>query len=184
MAKEFNNIKVLIIVPHDQFRDEEYFETRKALEKEGFKVVVASSHSSTAHGRFGAKVQPDIVISKINISDYEAIIFIGGPGVEEYFDEFEVLSIVRASFQKRILLGAICSAPVILANAGILTGRRVTAFGSRKELIEASGAYYIDKSVVLDGEIITAKGPEDAKNFGEAIVKAIKWRRDRKGYLL
>lgn len=176
--------KVLIIIPHDQFRDEEYTETRTALEDAGIEVVVASSHSSTAHGRFDTKVEPDITISHVKIDDYSAIVFIGGPGVEEYFDNPDVMSLVRASFQKKILLAAICSAPVIFANAGILSRRRVTAFDTRREVLEMSGAYFTEKGVVLDGELITASGPEDSKHFGEAIAKALAWRKDRKGYLV
>lgn len=181
---ELENTKVVIIIPHDQFRDEEYIETRKALEEAGAKVVVASSHSSTAHGRFGTKVDPDITTSHVKIDDYKAIVFIGGPGVTEYFDDTEILSLVRACFQKRILLAAICSAPVIFANAGILAGKRVTAFETRKELIETSGGYYTDKGVVLDGELVTAQGPGDAQHFGQAIAKALAWRKDHKGYLV
>ena len=176
--------KVVIVIPHDQFRDEEYIETRKALEEAGATVAVASSHSSTAIGRFGTKVEPDLTISHIKIDDYKAIIFIGGPGVEEYFDDTEIISMVRASFQKKILLAAICSAPVIFANAGIIVGKRVTGFETQRELLETSGGYYTEKGVVLDGELITAYGPEDSKNFGKAIAKALMWRKDRKGYLV
>lgn len=181
---ELENKKILMVIPHDQFRDEEYEEVRKELEGAGVEVVVASSHSSTAHGRFGLKVEVDIGFREVHVSEYAAIVFIGGPGVDEYFDNYDVISIVRNAFHKRVLLAAICSAPVIFANAAIIGNKKVTAYPSRKEIISMSGAYYTDKGVEQDGEIITARGPEDAKHFGEAIVKSLKWRHDRKGHFV
>lgn len=176
--------KVLIVIPHFEFRDEEYLITRKALEEAGLTVVVASSHHSIAQGRFDARVQPDITITQIRLDDYGAIIFIGGPGVEEYFDDHEVLSLVRAAFQKRVLLAAISSAPIIFANAGILANRKATSSYESREILEMSGAYYTERSVELDGELITANNYQDSKHFGESIVKALKWRGSRKGYLI
>ena len=71
------------------------------------------------------------------------------------------------------LVASICSAGGILANAGILKGRKATVFPAEIALIKSKGAVYTDTGVVVDGNLVTADGPEHAKIFGEAIVKAL-----------
>ncbi|MBC7348303.1 MAG: DJ-1/PfpI family protein, partial [Clostridia bacterium] len=67
------------------------------------------------------------------------------------------------------VLGAICLAPVTLANAGVLAGRKATVFSPEAKRLEAAGAKYTGAGVEIDGRIVTASGPENAKDFGEAI---------------
>jgi len=178
------NTKVLMIIAHFEFRDEEYEITREVLEKNGAKVTVASTSLHPANGRFGMKVKPDVIIRDISMRDFDAIVLIGGRGAKNYFTDHNLLELLRAAFNQRILLAAICIAPSILAYAGLLTNKKATASLSQKEMIAGSGAYFSDRAVEQDGEIITASGPADSEDFGKAIVKALEWRKERKGYFV
>jgi len=171
--------KVLIVIPHDRFRDEEYEAISKALKSAGHEVMVGSSHHTEAQGHFGLLVKPDVIIGFVEPKDYEAIIFIGGRGVEEYVTDPEILNLVRNIFYERRLLAAIGMAVEILAYAGVLTGKKVTCDTSIIDKIQSVGAYYTGRGVEQDGEIVTGLGYKDSAQFAESIAKALRWRAER-----
>jgi len=165
--------KVLMIVAPSGFRDEELFEPKAVLEKAGAKVVIASKNVSVAKGMLGAEASVDVMLSDVNINDYSAVILVGGRGATTYFDDIIVLKLVREASSLGKIIGAICIAPTILANAGVLKNKKATAFPSEKEKLEGEGVIYTGEDVTVDGNIVTAKGPSVAKKFGETIAKLI-----------
>jgi len=101
------------------------------------------------------------------------VAFIGGPGSGEYFDDRTAHDICNKTLKAGKFLASICAAGSILARAGVLRGKKATAFESRADDLRAHGADYTGSSVEIDGNIITASGPAAARAFGEAIVKAV-----------
>jgi protease I len=172
--EEGNMKKAVMILAHDGFRDEEFLEPAQILEKSGIEVKVASSKLGIAKGKLGAKIKPDMLLSEVNIKDYDAIIFVGGPGASEYWEDATAHKLAQDAFNSGKVVGAICIAPVTLAKAGILKGKKATVWSSEGEQLIASGADYTGKPVEKDGNIITAAGPFAAKDFGEEMVKALK----------
>jgi len=170
--------KAVMIIAEKNFRDEELFEPKKILEAEGVKVIVASTSFNTARGMLGGKVKPDMLLSEIKVDDYDAIIFVGGSGASQYWNDSLAHNIAKEAVEKNKVLGAICIAPVTLANAGVLTGKKATVWPSERGKIEARGAIYTGESVQIEGKIITAEGPQAARKFGEAIAKALSNNRD------
>ncbi|HOJ65242.1 MAG TPA: DJ-1/PfpI family protein [Spirochaetota bacterium] len=162
-------IVVLLIIANINFRDEEYLEPKNILEKAGIKVITASSSLKEAKGMLRAKAKIDITIDKVNVSNYYAIIFVGGSGATEYFDNKIAHRIAKEAISQNKIVGAICIAPVILAKAGLLKNKKATVFSSEKNELIKYGAIYSDKGVEVDGKIITASGPKFAKEFGEKI---------------
>lgn len=165
--------KVLMILASMNFRDPEFFEAKKVLEGAGIGVLTASS-APISKGAEGAEVKVDTLLNKVNPVEYDAIAFIGGPGTNEYFKNPIAHEIARKTLSSGKLLCAICIAPVILANASVLKGKKATVFASGESDLKNAGAIYTGKDVEIDGKIITASGPKAAKAFGEAIVKALK----------
>jgi len=165
--------KVVMIIASKNFRDEELETPRSILKTQGAKVTIASSSLDTAIGMRGTKITPDILITDVNVADYDAIIFVGGVGASEYWNDSTAHKIAKKAVEQNKLLCAICIAPVTLANAGVLTGKKVTAWSSEKDKLELKGATYTGVNVQIDGKIITANGPAAAKEFGETIVKAL-----------
>lgn len=163
--------KAVLIVAHRDFRDEEYKEPREVLEEAGVGVTVACSQPGVAQGKLGMTVKPDITIDQIDVDEFDIIVFVGGPGSAEYFDDSIAHQIARDAVEKDKVLGAICIAPATLANAGVLKGKRATVFSSEVSALEAGGAIYTAKSVEKDGKIVTANGPAAANEFGEALLE-------------
>jgi protease I len=165
--------KVLMIIAPSDFRDEELLEPKKIFEKNKIAVTIASKGTKVATGMLGAKVNVDADIEDINVSDYDAIIFVGGVGSSIYFNDSTAHQIAREAYKKGKIVGAICIAPSTLANAGILKGKKVTSWPSEKTNIEQKGGIHTGKGVERDGNIITANGPQSAKDFGNEILKAL-----------
>jgi len=149
-------MKAIVIIAQKGFQDTEYEKTTEVLKKGGVQVTVASQTTDIATGKVKAKV------------------IIGGPGTDSLAADASVISLVKDARKMGKTVAAICIAPIILAKAGILQGRKATVFSTGRKEIEAGGAIYQLSDVVIDKGVITGSGPEASTKFGEAIVKALK----------
>jgi protease I len=173
VSLDLSSKKVLMIVAPANFRDEELLRPKEILEKAKAKITIASKGVKTAKGMLGSSVSVDLDLGQVDVKNYDAIVFVGGTGAEVYFNDSTALKIAREAYEQGKIVAAICIAPSILANAGILEGKQATAFPSEASNLEANGASYTGEAVTIDGRIITAKGPEAASQFGNAIAKAL-----------
>ncbi len=167
--------KAVMIIAFRDFRDAEYFVPKEILEKAGVEVKTASNKKGMAIGADGGEAVVDLLVSEINPAEFDAIIFVGGPGCLENLDSEQSYQVARAAVQQEKVLAAICISPVILAKAGVLNGKRATCWTdftkSQAKLLEKFGAKFQEENVEVDGKIITANGPDAAEEFGKAIVE-------------
>ena len=168
--------KAVLIIASQKFRDEELFETQKAIAAAQVETVIASTKTGVIKGMLGGKAEADILVNDIVVNDYDAIIFIGGTGAKEYFESRVALDIARRAVEKGKILAAICIAPAILANAGVLDGVRATSFSTERIRLKKAGAQFTDADVERDGLIITAKSPTAAAQFAKTVAKALRER--------
>jgi len=173
-AEGVTNMKrVVMIIAQNDFRDEELLQPKEILEKNGIDVKVASRSLGEAGGMLGAKVKPDILVNTINVKDFDALVFVGGIGASQYWDDPVAHNLVKNAISANKVVGAICIAPVTLAKAGVLAGKRATVWPSEAGQLKAYKANYTGQDVEKDGNIITASGPAVAKEFGAELVKAL-----------
>lgn len=166
--------KAVMIIAQNLFRDEEYAEPKAVLEKAGVRVVTASKQTGIAHGKLGMTTTVDEAITNIKAKDYDAVIFVGGPGSYAYHKDPEAHRIVKEAVTEGKVLGGICAAAGTLAFAGVLKNKNATSFPGVSDILKTNGANYTANCVEVDGKIITADGTEHATKFGEEIVKALK----------
>ena len=164
--------KILSVISPEEYQDIEYDDSKKALEKNGH-TVITSSTAPEAHGKYGGIQKTDVLLDDVNPEDYDAICFIGGPGCHDYFDDPVAHNLAKAFLNSNKLTTAICAAPSILANAGLLKGVNATCFSGQADNLKKRGANYIGSHVEQDSLIITADGPNSAKAFGEKIAEAL-----------
>ncbi|MFH1211899.1 MAG: DJ-1/PfpI family protein [Candidatus Woesearchaeota archaeon] len=165
---------VLMVIASEDFKDEEYFILKQIFEENSIKVITASTKNkaiSTAD-----KIQDvDMLLDDIDdIQEYCAIVFVGGPGAGEYFQNKKAHELARDFDIEGRIIAAICIAPVTLANAGLLKEKRATVFPSGKQELIDNGAKYTGKHVERDANFITADGPSATKEFAEEIVEALR----------
>ena len=159
---------LMVIAPHE-FRDEEYTEPKTVFESRGARVTTASLDPGQCRGRFGTVAHADIALADADPGDYDFVVFVGGGGSKVYFDDPDAHRLAVGARDLSRFVGAICIAPSILAHAGLLSGRRATAFESQEDDLVERGAIWTGQAVTVDPPFVTANGPEAARAFGEAI---------------
>ena len=164
------NRSLLIILPAENFNEEEYLTTKQILEASGFKLFIASDANVLCIGKNGLKVRADVSFFNMNENNFSGIVFIGGSGVKKYWDKENLHKIAKKFFEKKKLVAAICSAPVILARAGLLDGKDATSYPEDRREMEKCGINYIYQSVVIQKNIITAQDSSSSRDFANTIV--------------
>lgn len=167
--------RTLYIISQQNFRDEELFVPEDILRTNGHSVTIASITNEEARGMLGARIKPNITVRNANPNNFDALIIAGGSGSPKLADYPEVLNIIRKFREQNKPIASICLAGYVLARAGILKGVNATVYPADFAIAEyrKSRVKYTEKHVVVDGKIITADGPEVAKEFGEEIVKVL-----------
>jgi protease I len=162
-----------MVIAFERFRDEEYLVPRDVFEGAGCAVTTCSSQLGAATGKLGASVEVAITLADANAGGYDTVVFVGGPGSKGFWDDPAAQQLARAFHDAGKPVCAICSAPVILARAGVLDGRLATCFEGDRKALEAGGASYTGAEVTLDGRFITGRGPAAADAFAHAIVERL-----------
>jgi len=178
MLEKAKGKKAVMIIAFRDFRDKEYFVPKEILEKAGIEVKTASNKKGTAIGADGGDTEVDLLISEISVSDFDAVIFVGGPGALENLDNEDSYKVAKEAISQGKVLASICISPVILAKAGVLEGKKATVWYSPLDkssikTLEEKGTIFEDQPVVVDGNIITANGPGAAEDFGKKIVEVL-----------
>lgn len=173
-AADLKGKKILMIIASSNFRDEEYLIPYEIFEKHGAKIITAASSLKISRGMLGAKVKPDILITKVNVDNYDAIVFVGGSGSCEYWNNKTAHNIVQQAVIQDKVLAGICIAPVTFANANVLKDKNATVFFTEARKLKEKGANYTGKDLEIDGKIITANGPQASEKFAQAIVNLLK----------
>ncbi len=179
VTKALEGKSIVMIIAFRDFRDEEYFIPKQIFLAAGAKLVsIASTQNGTAIGTDGGEAPINLLIKDVNVSDFDAVVFIGGSGTLEYLNNEDSYKIAREAVSQDKLLAAICISPTILAKAGVLEGKKATVWSSPMDksavkILEDNGAIYQSESVVMDGKIITADGPAAAEDFGMKIVEVL-----------
>jgi protease I len=168
--------KVLMIIASERFRDEELFITKEELEKAGHETVIASAVKGICPGSRGGFAAASLALHEVQTGDYDAVVFVGGGGSRMYFSHEEAWRIATEMHKKGKIVAAICLAPVILANAGILNGKNATVAGTEARTIENMGAKYTGPGVTVDGNIVTGNAPKSSRLFGQKITEQLRLR--------
>jgi protease I len=138
------------------------------FEEAGYRVLVASDAESvvTPCGRTSHDIEVDLAQADVDVEDYDAIVYIGGYGCQSQWDDEEAHRIARDAVEREVVLGAIGCAPTILAHAGVLEGRETAVCQTDVpvkygldycEVLEDLGAICVNRGMVRDGLIVTAR---------------------------
>jgi protease I len=172
-----NMKKIAIIIAPKGYQDTEFGTPYRYFLDHGAAVDVYSTKKGIAYGALGGTFNVEHTLNELNAGNYNAIIFIGGPGTPIVRADVNSGKIAVSAVNAGKVLGAICWSPTILAKAGVLKGKNATVwygpdseFGMlTSEYLEENGASYTGEDVSVDGNIITANGPAAAQKYAEAI---------------
>jgi 4-methyl-5(b-hydroxyethyl)-thiazole monophosphate biosynthesis len=160
--------RVLCLVT-DGFEETELVTPVNLLRRGGVEVVMASWDGALATGRGGIRIMPDAAFDAVKPEDFDVLMIPGGPGVMDLRRDGRAAVLAGAFLESGRMVAAICAAPLILKDAGLLEGRAFTAhFSVHEELPGVS-----DQRVVVDGPVVTSRGPGTAVDFGLALVRLL-----------
>lgn len=165
--------KILMVIPSMNYWDEELVKPKEIFEQHGFTVSVASSKIKEAKGIFGLITKPDLVLHNVRATPYDAIIFVGGEGAIQYWDDPRVHQLIKEAVKKRKVLGAMSTAPITLVNAKVLAGKKATVWPTLGNRLKMAGTIYTGEPVEVDGRIVTTDGPNQAESFARAVLRII-----------
>ncbi len=170
--------KTVAILATNGFEESELREPKKALENAGAEVHIVSLESGSikgwADGNWSNSYDVDKTVDNVNQSDYNALVLPGGVINPDLLRRNEkAISFVKSFFENHKPVAAICHAPWLLAEAGVLKGRKVTSFSSIKTDIVNAGANWVDEEVVVDHGLVTSRSPDDLPAFNKKLVEEV-----------
>ena len=168
----------ILMLATDGFENDELFKPRQALIDAGAKVTLASIKTDPIQGeKAGEKadtITPDITLDEVDTDDYDAIVLPGGVGNPDKMRmEERAIEIIQDFAEDEKIIAAICHAPWLLIDADVVDGRQMTAWPSVRTDLENAGADVVDEAVVVDGNFITSRNPDDIPAFNQAIIAAL-----------
>lgn len=164
--------KTALIILHPGFEELEAIAPIDILRRGGVKVTVASQHSGlSVTGRNGITLQAECPLDTVLNKSFDALILPGGPGVYKSLrTDSRLIDLTRRSHESGRLVAAICAAPLVLHDAGLLQGRSYTAhFATSEELPQLQA----DQPVVTDGNLITSRGAGTATAFALTLLSRL-----------
>ena len=183
-AINLSTARVLLMATHG-YEEAELFDPRQGMLDAGATVVVASFAKEPIVGvrydRTSGKsvpslrnLTPDLLLSEVDVHSFDALLLPGGADNPAALrGSSEALDIVRRFAAERKLIASICHASSLLAEAGVIEGRRVTGWSSIRPRLETAGAFVVDEPVVVDGNLISSRMPSDIPAFTAAILSAL-----------
>lgn len=162
-----------LIISADGFEDLELFYPLNRLKEEGVDVKIASMKKETITGKHGYPANVDLTFDEVNPDDFDMLVISGGKAPEKVRLDEKAIEITKHFFDKNKPVASICHGAQILISAGVVKGRKATCYIGVRDDLKVSGANYEDKEVVVDGNLITSRNPNDLYAFGREIVKMI-----------
>jgi protease I len=162
-----------LIISADGFEDLELFYPLNRLKEEEVDVKIASMEKGTITGKHGYPVDVDLTFDEVNPDDFDMLVISGGKAPEKVRLDEKAIEITKHFFDKNKPVASICHGAQILISAGVVKGRKATCYIGVRDDLKVSGANYEDKEVVVDGNLITSRNPNDLYAFGREIVKMI-----------
>lgn len=162
--------KVLIFMENG-FEEIEAVAIIDILRRAGVVATIVSS-SEAPVGAHGIVIQRDEDVDTIAYDEYDGVFLPGGlPGADNLFSLLKLGEVLDSFHRKGKLVAAICAAPYILGLRGMLNGKAATCYPHKMFMDRLEGATYVDKDVVVDGNIITSQGPSTSGALGYAMVE-------------
>jgi protease I len=168
----------VLIVATNGFEEWELFGPRRILQDRGAEVVLASLSrapiQATIHDQPGKTITPDLTIDEANADDFDALILPGGVRNPDTLRiHGNAIDLIRDFARQGKPIGAICHGPWLLVEADLLRGRTATSWPSIRTDLRNAGANVVDEPAVTDGNIVTARKPDDVEAFTDALIDLV-----------
>ena len=173
-------MKTIAFLLHNNFEQAEYEDVKNKLEDKGYKTILITTNDDKKVQAMqqdvnkGDTFTADIFAKDAKTEDYDALVLPGGTvNADTIRGNEQAHKIIKTINDANKTLAVICHAPWTLINTRIAKGKNLTAYHSLQTDLENAGATFVDKTVQVDGNLITSRNPDDIDNFVDAIDKAL-----------
>ncbi|MEO1767996.1 DJ-1 family glyoxalase III [Thiobacter aerophilum] len=144
------------------------------LRRAGVEVITAGLKPGPVKASRGTVIVPDTTLDEALGQDYDMVVLPGGmPGAKHLNEDPRVKDLLRRMADSGKFTGAICAAPMVLAEAGLLSGRKATSYPGFVDRMGLKDVTYVNEPVVQDGKVITSRGPGTAMDFALTLIEAL-----------
>ncbi|HSK77111.1 MAG TPA: type 1 glutamine amidotransferase domain-containing protein [Thermoanaerobaculia bacterium] len=173
--KDLNGKKVAILVA-DGFEQVELTEPKKALDEAGAQTRIVSPAKGKVkgwqHTQWGDEMPVDVPLGQARADEFDALLLPGGVMNPDHLRRNpEALRFVKAFFEAGKPVAAICHGPWTLIDAGVVRGRKMTSYETIQTDLKNAGVDWVDQEVVVDGNLVTSRKPDDIPAFNRAMVE-------------
>lgn len=166
-------MKKILIITGEGFEDLEVFYPLYRLKEEGYDVVIAS-YKDKVTGKHGYEIKVHKKFNEINPNEFDALVLPGGRGPERVRFHREAIEIVKHFVTRNKPIAAICHGPQLLISAGAVKGKKLTSYYGIKDDLIAAGADWVDEAVVVDGNLVTSRYPDDLPSWMKRFIELLK----------
>ncbi|NUM56264.1 MAG: DJ-1/PfpI family protein [Candidatus Hydrogenedentes bacterium] len=173
-------MKKVLVPLAEGFEEIEAITIIDLLRRADLNVVTASLSDKNVKAAHGVTVQADKTLDEALRDDYDMVVLPGGmPGADHLDNDRRVHDVLHKMANSGKYAGAICAAPKVLANAGLLKGKKATSYPGFVDKMGLADVTYTGAPVQCDGKIITGRGPGTAMDFALALVEALEGKDKR-----
>jgi protease I len=178
MSDELKGKRVAILVDNEGIEQVELVEPRQALEGAGAETDLIAPEAGLVqafdHLDKADRFEVDVTVGKADADDYDGLVLPGGVANPDNLRAHkDAVDFVRAFFRAGKPVAAICHAPWMLIEAGVVEGRRLTSFPSLQTDVRNAGGEWVDEEVVTDGGLVTSRKPDDLPAFNAKAIEEI-----------
>jgi protease I len=162
------------VLVEQQYQEMEVWYPVYRLREAGCSVtLIGPEAGQTYNSKLGYPAKSDKAAKDVSANDFDLLVIPGGFSPDYVRRSKEMVRLVADMAERGKLVAAICHGPWVLCSTKALRGKRVTCFHSIKDDVTNAGATYVDEEVVMDGNIITSRKPDDLPAFMQAIIKTL-----------
>lgn len=166
--------KHIAVLAEDLYNEVELWYPYYRLKEAGAKVsLVGSGSASVYKSKVGLSVTVDVGAGEVSAADFDGVVIPGGYAPDRMRRFPAMVQLVRDIFLEGKVVGAICHAGWMLASANVLEGKKVTSYFAIKDDMVNAGATWVDRDVVVDGNLVTSRQPADLPAFMRTIVSML-----------
>jgi protease I len=162
-----------LLLTADNFEDSELLVPFYRLQEAGYTTEIASASLGAVRGIHGYEVPVTRTFAQVNPADYAVLVLPGGKAPAAIRHDPQAQAIARAFFAAQKPVAAICHGPQTLISAGLLRDRRATCYRTVAGELKEAGGHYEDREVVVDGQLITSRQPEDLPAFLRELMRLL-----------
>lgn len=165
--------KRVVVLAEDMYEDPELWYPYYRLREEGAEVRIVGPEAKVYQSKHGYPAKAELAASALDPRDWDAVVVPGGFAPDRLRRFPAVLDLVRGIYEHGGIVAQICHAAWVPISAGIVRGKRATCVAAIRDDLVNAGAQYVDEAVVVDGNLVSSRTPDDLPAFMPAIIRLL-----------